>query len=214
MMGVYVGMVDTLGVVDVAATAASPDYAEAFGRLREHERVIGDVARYRRHFTRAPDYDLELRMDKGTIPFQITQLMRLDSLFFNPVEWAGTMPMMDWLPTTRDMRWVLRDARTGAENNNIAWQFRVGDFVRIRIRNERHGLHAMQHPIHFHGQRFLVISANGVPVRNHVWKDTILVPVGTSTEILLEATNPGRWMAHCHIAEHLEAGMQMVFTVR
>jgi FtsP/CotA-like multicopper oxidase with cupredoxin domain len=71
----------------------------------------------------------------------------------------------------------------------------------------------MQHPIHIHGQRFLVLSVNGVPTRNHVWKDTVLVPVGMSVELLLELSNPGRWMLHCHIAEHLEAGMQMLFDV-
>jgi len=32
-------------------------------------------------------------------------------------------------------------------------------------------------------------------------------------DLLLEASNPGRWMAHCHIAEHLESGMHMTFTV-
>jgi FtsP/CotA-like multicopper oxidase with cupredoxin domain len=139
--------------------------------------------------------------------------MRLDTLYFNPVEWAGTMPMMDWLPTTRSVRWVLRDALTGAENRAIRPSYRVGDIVRVRLRNERHSLHAMQHPIHIHGQRFLVLSVNGVPTRNHAWKDTVLVPVGMSVDLLLEISNPGRWMLHCHIAEHLEAGMQLLFDV-
>jgi FtsP/CotA-like multicopper oxidase with cupredoxin domain len=26
-------------------------------------------------------------------------------------------------------------------------------------------------------------------------------------------TNPGTWMAHCHIAEHHESGMMFSFTV-
>ena len=33
------------------------------------------------------------------------------------------------------------------------------------------------------------------------------------TDILLELSNPGRWMVHCHIAEHLESGMKFVFDV-
>jgi FtsP/CotA-like multicopper oxidase with cupredoxin domain len=28
----------------------------------------------------------------------------------------------------------------------------------------------------------------------------------------LDVTNPGRWMAHCHIAEHHESGMMFSFT--
>ena len=54
---------------------------------------------------------------------------------------------------------------------------------------------------------------NGVATGNHVWKDTVLVPVGSTVDLLLELSNPGRWMVHCHIAEHLEAGMQFVMDV-
>jgi FtsP/CotA-like multicopper oxidase with cupredoxin domain len=37
--------------------------------------------------------------------------------------------------------------------------------------------------------------------------------VGQTVDILLDAANPGKWMAHCHIAEHLESGMHMMFRV-
>ena len=79
--------------------------------------------------------------------------------------------------------------------------------------NDRGAFHAMQHPLHIHGQRFLVLSQNGVPNDNLVWKDTVLLPAASTTDILLELSNPGRWMIHCHIAEHLEAGMKMVMNV-
>jgi FtsP/CotA-like multicopper oxidase with cupredoxin domain len=46
-----------------------------------------------------------------------------------------------------------------------------------------------------------------------VWKDTVLVRTGQTVDILLHVTNPGVWMAHCHIAEHLHAGMMFSFTV-
>ena len=123
------------------------------------------------------------------------------------------MPMMDWLPTADQVRWVLRDQASGLENDDITWKFKAGDLVRIRLVNDRHTLHAMAHPIHIHGQRFLVLSVNGRPTTNHVWKDTVLVPVGGVVELLLEVSNPGMWMIHCHIAEHLEAGMKTVFGV-
>ena len=41
----------------------------------------------------------------------------------------------------------------------------------------------------------------------------LLVPAGGVVELLLEVSNPGLWMIHCHIAEHLEAGMKTVFGV-
>ena len=71
-----------------------------------------------------------------------------------------------------------------------------------------------QHPIHIHGQRFLVLASNGVRNTNLVWKDTALIPAGETVDILLDLSNPGKWMLHCHIAEHLESGMMMAFEVR
>ena len=32
-------------------------------------------------------------------------------------------------------------------------------------------------------------------------------------DILLDVSNPGIWMAHCHIAEHHEGGMMFSFEV-
>jgi FtsP/CotA-like multicopper oxidase with cupredoxin domain len=41
----------------------------------------------------------------------------------------------------------------------------------------------------------------------------VLLPAGATADILVEMSNPGRWMMHCHIAEHLQAGMMAVFEV-
>ena len=48
---------------------------------------------------------------------------------------------------------------------------------------------------------------------NLVWKDTVLVRTGQTVDILFDVTNPGLWMAHCHIAEHMQSGMMFSFTV-
>ena len=210
----FLAVEDTLGTVRVSAAAATPDLAAAFGRLREHGEVAREIERHRRHFGRAPDLELVLTLENRGLPFALEQLLRMDAPYFNPVEWAGTMPMMDWLPTTDQVRWVLREPATGHENEGVEWRFRVGDVVKVRFHNDRAALHAMQHPMHVHGQRFLVLAVNGVPTTNRAWKDTVLVPVGATVDVLLELSNPGRWMLHCHVSEHLEAGMQTVFTVR
>lgn len=123
------------------------------------------------------------------------------------------MPMMNWVVTPNELTWILRDRDGGHENMDIDWRFRQGDLVRLRIRNARELLHGMHHPIHIHGQRFLVLSMNGVPNDNRVWKDTFLLPVGWTAELLVEMSNPGDWMLHCHISEHLESGMMTVFRV-
>jgi len=154
---------------------------------------------------------LELRARE--LPLLVERLMQIDSVWFAPVEWSGTMPMMNWTSTAHSLEWVLRDPDTGRENLGIDWRFEVGDVVKIRLHNERNTLHAMQHPIHLHGQRFLVVEQDGVRNDNLVWKDTALIPVGSTVDLLLDVSNPGAWMLHCHIAEHLEAGMKMLFHV-
>ena len=64
-----------------------------------------------------------------------------------------------------------------------------------------------------HGRRFLVLSRDGVPEPNLVWKDTVLVRTGQVVDILFDVSNPGLWMAHCHIAEHMQSGMMFSFNV-
>ncbi len=205
--------VDTLAVVAVSDEAAAEDHAGAFEILRENADVISEVDGYREHVDRAPDYELELTLRVGDLPLTIKQMMQLDTLYFPPVEWNDAMPMMNYVASSREVTWVLRDQGSGAENMEIDWRFQVGDVVKIRLHNDIRALHPMQHPMHFHGQRLLVLAQDGVANDNLVWKDTVLLPTGGTTDILLELSNPGRWMAHCHIAEHLEAGMKMVFQV-
>ena len=41
----------------------------------------------------------------------------------------------------------------------------------------------------------------------------MLVRTGETVDILLDVSNPGLWMAHCHIAEHHESGMMFSFNV-
>jgi FtsP/CotA-like multicopper oxidase with cupredoxin domain len=204
---------DTLGVITVADHAASPDLSPSFDQLREPASVARDIDPYRQLISRPVDRTLVLEMRPRELPLVVERLMQVDSVWFSPVEWAGTMPMMNWMSTAANLEWVLRDPETGRENLDIDWRFEVGDVVKIRLHNRRDALHAMHHPIHLHGQRFLVVEQDGMPNGNLVWKDTALIPVGSTIDILLDVSNPGAWMLHCHIAEHLEAGMKMVFHV-
>ena len=214
LFGRFFPQVDTLGVVRVAAARASPDHGPGFQRLRSDSVVAAEIGSYERHFGRPVDRSLVLTLRTRDLPFITRQLMQLDSAYFTPIEWMGTMPMMNWASTGQQVTWVLRDPATGRENMDIDWTFGVGDVVKIRLANERQSFHAMQHPIHIHGQRFLVLSVNGVQQENRVWKDTVLLPAGSVVDILVEMSNAGRWMLHCHIAEHLSADMMMGFTVK
>ena len=131
------------------------------------------------------------------------------------LEWEDLMPEINRQTDATNMFWKLVDRRRGAENAAINWSFKVGDRVKIRLVNEVEGSdHPMHHPFHVHGAgRFLVLSRQGTPEPNLVWKDTVLVPAGHVVDILLDVSNPGRWMAHCHIAEHAQSGMMFNFDV-
>ena len=52
-----------------------------------------------------------------------------------------------------------------------------------------------------------------MPTSNLQWKDTVLCRTGETVDLLVEMTEPGAWMVHCHIAEHIESGMMMSFQV-
>jgi FtsP/CotA-like multicopper oxidase with cupredoxin domain len=130
------------------------------------------------------------------------------------IEWEDDMVDLNRMTTAANMRWNLVDRETGAVNHEIAWRFRVGDKVKLRLVNDMDSDHPMHHPFHIHGAgRFVVLARDGVPEANLVWKDTVLVRTGETVDILLDITNPGRWMAHCHIAEHHESGMMFSFDV-
>ena len=130
------------------------------------------------------------------------------------IEWEDDMVDFNRMTTSANTRWKVVDTITGAANADIAWSFRVGEQVKVRLLNQMTGDHPMHHPFHIHGAgRFLVLSRDGTPEPNLVWKDTVLVRTGETVDILLDVSNPGRWMAHCHIAEHHESGMMFSFDV-
>ena len=124
------------------------------------------------------------------------------------------MPEINARTNATNMIWKIVDAATGAENTDIDWRFTVGDRVKVRLVNTMDSDHPMHHPFHVHGAgRLLVLERDGVPNGNLVWKDTVLVRAGETVDILLDLTEPGLWMAHCHIAEHNQDGMMFSFQV-
>jgi suppressor of ftsI len=213
-LGEFDAEVDTLGFVNVDATPAAPDRSKEFSTLRANAGVSRDVDKYRAQFDRAPDKTIILTVSTQALPLATVQFMNVDTAYFAPVEWVDGMPDMNWLSTSKQVRWILKDAATGKENMDIDWTVPRGSVVKLRLFNDPKSFHPMQHPIHLHGQRMLVVSRDGVPTKNFVWKDTAIIPVGSTVDLLIDASNPGKWMLHCHIAEHLGAGMMTVLNIR
>jgi len=207
--GIYRDVADTLGFVDVSDAPALPLRGPRFDELRRDQSVYREMAPLRRLVARPPDRTLTLGLKLKDVPPTMLAMLAGMSV---PVDWNDGMPQMHWALTGREVTWTISDER-GRENMAIDWRFKRGQVLKLRIRNRFDVAHAMAHPIHLHGQRFVVLARNGVPNENLGWKDTAVLPAGETMDLLVELTNPGRWMLHCHIAEHLGTGMMTVFQV-
>lgn len=60
------------------------------------------------------------------------------------------------------------------------------------------------HPMHLHGTPFKIVATDGHPVPDaaQLTKDTVLVAPGERYDVEFTATEPGKWMLHCHILHH------------
>ncbi len=207
--GVFFPERDTLAVI----TVDGPVVPAASSVVRTREDVQSGIDPFRKWVDASPTHEVELLLrTQGLAPI-VDWVLKVDQAYFHPVEWSGTMPMMNWSASAVETEWVIREVSSGKENIEIDWRFDLHSTPKIRIHNRRDAMHGMQHPIHVHGQRFLVVAYNGRPVNNLDWKDTVLIPAGMDADIVVEFTNPGAWMMHCHIAEHMEAGMMTHFMV-
>ncbi|MES2023846.1 MAG: multicopper oxidase family protein [Patescibacteria group bacterium] len=221
----------SLGKIIVSDKNVDKSYSETFLKLRSHPETISSIDSFRLYFNKTPDKYLELtsglrgamgnmmssgqhKMPDGTMMQNETmgEVMGLD----NGIEWDNDSKMMNMMSDTGTdfFSWKIIDQETKKENMDINWVFKKDDKVKIRISNDGNITHPMQHPMHFHGNRFLVIDKNGIEEKNLAWKDTVLVPAGQYVDILLDASNAGNWMAHCHIAEHMEDGMMFTYSVK
>ncbi len=85
-----------------------------------------------------------------------------------------------------------------------------GQRIRIRLINAGNLVHAM----HLHGQSFKIIATDGnlVPAAAQLTKDTVNIAPGERFDLLVDGTNPGVWMFHCHINNHAANGMTTALT--
>jgi FtsP/CotA-like multicopper oxidase with cupredoxin domain len=203
-----------LGTVTVDEPPVERSYQTEFATLRHSAELAAERSRLAVELERPPDKQLALvavmpgmKHDGGGHADAAGPAEAAG------IEWEDTMRLHNRMTTPHNMSWKLVEPETGAENGDIDWSFGVGDRVKLRIFNDPQSDHPMQHPFHIHGQRFLVIARDSAANDNLAWKDTVLVRAGETVDLVMEATNPGSWMAHCHIAEHLEAGMMLHFQV-
>uniref|UniRef100_A0AAY4ACI6 ferroxidase n=1 Tax=Denticeps clupeoides TaxID=299321 RepID=A0AAY4ACI6_9TELE len=62
------------------------------------------------------------------------------------------------------------------------------------------------HTVHFHGETFIYKQAHRADVYE-------LFP-GTFQAVEMVVRNPGTWLMHCHLADHIHAGMETTYTIK
>lgn len=63
-----------------------------------------------------------------------------------------------------------------------------------------------RHPIHLHGVVFTVLKSNKRDIQPYQ-ADTVMLGKYETIHIAFAADNPGRWMYHCHLIEHMKTGL-------
>lgn len=194
-----------MGIINVRSKKSLISYNNQFLNLNVDKNLEAELKKLKPLFDKQVDKEISLSVSMD--------MNHNDHNSLSEIEWEDNMPEMNANMTSNDVVWELIETSTKKKNMEIFWTFKKDNYYKIKIFNDPKSNHPMQHPIHFHGQRFLVLSENGIKNTNMAWKDTVLVKTGKTIEILLEASNIGKWMAHCHISEHLSSGMMLGFEV-
>jgi FtsP/CotA-like multicopper oxidase with cupredoxin domain len=114
-------------------------------------------------------------------------------------EWA-LLPN-NTIPNTLSMEfnWLTINGKSGPATTPML--VKHGERVRIRFVN----LGMDHHPMHLHGNQFVVTGTEGGRIPQSVWYpgNTVLVGVAQARDIEFEAKYIGDWMVHCHLPHHM-----------
>jgi len=83
------------------------------------------------------------------------------------------------------------------------FRVRRGSAVSLDVINDNSWPHAM----HLHGHHFIYHKTP------QLWRDTALFARGEQGSMRFIADNPGKWLIHCHMVEHMAGGMVTWFEV-
>jgi suppressor of ftsI len=192
-----------LGMITVSDIQTSQSYTSQFVDLRTNSDVIASIDPLRQYFDKQPDKNLTLSLSMmnsqngsnnmgghtmnmmgGGSQMNMGDTQSMGTAATDKIEWEDTMGSMNMKSDTNMMKWKLIDSDTKKENMDINWQFKKGQVVKLTIFNDPNSAHPMQHPIHIHGQRFLVLATNGIKNTNLIYKDSALIQKGDKVEFI------------------------------
>ncbi|MBC9252024.1 copper oxidase [Pseudomonas alcaligenes] len=143
-------------------------------------------------------------------PVAEPDLGRAETLRFN-FEWAATL--VDNVAQGAKYRywqingqaWDIND-KTCADRP-IAKLKQGGHYIFV-LRN----MAQYQHPVHLHGMAFKVLDSDRRDIVPY-FTDTYLLGKNETARIAFVADNPGIWMFHCHVIDHMETGLMAAIEV-
>jgi FtsP/CotA-like multicopper oxidase with cupredoxin domain len=105
------------------------------------------------------------------------------------------------VPNTLGMEfnWLTMNGKAGPAISPLL--VKKGERVRIRFVN----LGMDHHPMHLHGNQFVVTGTEGGRVPENQWHpmNTVLVGVAQARAVEFDAHRAGDWMLHCHLPHHM-----------
>ncbi|QLF94439.1 multicopper oxidase family protein [Pseudomonas sp. ABC1] len=142
-------------------------------------------------------------------PVAEPDLARAEKLRFN-FEWSGALSSdaAGATPTFWQINgeaWDINDK--SCVERPIATLKKNGHYI-FELRN----VSQYQHPIHLHGMAFKVLSSNRKRIEPY-FTDTYLLGRNETAQVALVADNPGVWMFHCHVIDHMETGLMAAIEV-
>jgi len=98
-----------------------------------------------------------------------------------------------------EFNWLTFNGKAGPATTPML--VKQGERVRIRLVN----MGMDHHPIHLHGNQFVVTGTEGGRVPEQQWhpQNTVLVGVGQARNLEFDAKHLGDWMMHCHMPHHM-----------
>lgn len=141
-------------------------------------------------------------------PIPEPDLAKAETLSFR-FEWAATLVSAAGKPSNywqiNGKAWDIND-KTCADRP-IATLKKGGHYI-FELRNMAQYLH----PIHLHGMSFKVLDSDRKSIIPY-FTDTYLLGKNETARIALVADNPGVWMFHCHVIDHMETGLMAAIEV-